>query len=223
MAIHLTHSGDHPDDTGYYKSILHELVEMAADLARIAHHQAKRQAEREAEAAAAAIPPIPAANDRFPDPNIAFDRIARVIRRTIALARQLEEPPKRPTTKDATPDRIAARKRILRRVEDIIHRNAKPADAAPLRAELRERLDAPDLEDDIDARPVADIIEDILHDLHLSHSAESWRRRTPADIETLRTQAAAIPQTWIKREIDNPPPAARPRSPPPKRMFHIRA
>ena len=184
------------DEAAYYKAILHELVDMAADIARTVHQQARRQAARAAEAQTAALPPPPAANDREPDLTVAFDRIARTIRRTIALAQSLDLPPK-PAAARATPDRIAARKRILRRVENEIHREAKPGEQAALRAELRERLDSPDLADDLETRPIEQIIADICRDLQIAFpSSDHWKRRTPSDIEALRRQAAAIPETW---------------------------
>lgn len=181
------------DDAAYYKRVLHDLIDMGNDLARIVHDQAKRQAGEKAEAATAVLPPIPAANDRYPDLTVAFDRIARSVRRTILLAQKLEEP-----APNHSPNRfrIAARKRILRTVEDTIKREAKTEDRPALRAELLDRLDAPDLEDDIDTIPIEDIITDICRDLHLTFKTEAWSRRTPNDVEALRQTAASIPPTW---------------------------
>jgi hypothetical protein len=100
-------------DAQYYRRVLHDLIDIGADLARLIHRQAQLQAE----------PTVPAANPRAEnsasgtsdtaqtmapppavtmDPTIAFDRIARAVRRTIMLAQKLAEP---------TPVHIAARPR----------------------------------------------------------------------------------------------------------------
>ena len=99
----------------------------------------------------------------------------------------------------AAPDRTAARKRILRAVEDTLgrqdyddsYRNCDPTEA--LHAELLDRMDAPDLDRDIESRPIDDIIKDILRDLGLAAlpGTRPWKRRTPADIALLNARAAA--------------------------------
>ena len=75
------------EDAQYYRRVLHELIDMGTSLARATHQQATRTP------APSKIP----ANDPAPDPTIAFDRIARCVRRTIALARTLSEPPPAPS------------------------------------------------------------------------------------------------------------------------------
>ncbi len=62
-----------------------------------------------------------------------------------------------------------------------------------LRAELRDRMDAPDLEDDITTRTVANIITEICRDLGLDAlpGTHPWTRRTPDDIRQLCARAAA--------------------------------
>ncbi len=54
-------------------------------------------------------------------------------------------------------------------------------------------MDAPDLDADITARPIDDIIKDILRDLGLAAlpGSRPWKRRTPADIAELNVRAAA--------------------------------
>jgi hypothetical protein len=180
------------ESTGFYLQVLHELINMGTDLARAVHQQAT------AEPAADAAPTSAAA----PDPTIAFDRIARTIRRTIALARHVAEPlPERAASHDAARahKRTAARKQIIRAVEDAIQREAHGAtymdddEADGLRAELMDRLDGPDLDGfDLD-RPVADLIADICRDLGLAAApgTHPWKRRTPDDVATLCARAAA--------------------------------
>jgi len=127
----------------------------------------------------------------------AYDRISRAVRRCIALARSLNDPAYPP--KHPAPDRTAARKHILRAVEDTLqrqdyddsYRDCDPTEV--LHAELLDRMDAPDLDSDIANRPIDDIIKDILRDLGLAAlpGTRPWKRRTPADIEQLNARAAA--------------------------------
>jgi hypothetical protein len=169
----------------YYRGILHELIDMGADLARLVHGQATAQAAN----------PVPDSNDDIdarlaPDAVVAFDRISRAIRRTIGLARRLDEPVR---SEDPVRNRDAARRRILREVEDDLQRQAQDGrDTEMLHAELIERLDAPDLEDEIDHRPIADIILDIRRDMALSPmpGRSPWKRRSPADVARLCEYAA---------------------------------
>ena len=206
------------DNDAHYDEVLRELVDMATDIARIVHTQIIRHQQ----AATAALPPTTKpANDQFPDSTLAFDRIARTIRRTVLLAKKLPEigaSLRHPTPENPTLRRIAARKRILRNVEDVVQRNAKPHDLDTLPAELRERLDSPDLEDDIDHRPIADIVADICRDLRVAIPfAPNYKRRTPAQVETLRAQAAAIPDTWLEEKPRLTPNTASETLAPPRR------
>ena len=171
-------------DAQYYRGVLHALIDMGADLARLVHDQAKAQVE----AAAAAEPGAEPA----PDATVAFDRVARAVRRTVMLARTLDEPAPG-AADDRGQQRIAARKLIIRRVEDAIHREAKGSERESLHAELLERLDAPDLDDDIRTLPIGTIIDEIRTDLGLCSGIDTglWKRRTPADIATLYARAAA--------------------------------
>jgi hypothetical protein len=211
------HAADtHATDAQYYRHALHDLIDLGSDLARLLHQQASAQAAQQAITQAHAAPqdpapqpaPAPAPDALTPDTLIsiaaAFDRIARAIRRSIALARSLADPA--PPAKNPAQHRAAARRRILREVEDTIQRmspgsddadfdaaDADDASADALTAELHDRLDAPDLDDDVSSRPVADIITEICRDLGLAvlSGAHPWKRRTPADLEQLRARAAA--------------------------------
>ena len=202
----------HANDA-HYDQVLRDLVDMATDIARIIHTQITTRQQ----AATAALPSTPTpANDQFPDPTLAFDRISRCIRRTILLAKKLPGLGKEPQA-DNTLRRIATRKRILRKVEDVIQRNAKPQELDSLQAELRERLDSPDLEDDIDHRPLPDIVADICRDLRVAIPyANNYKRRTPAHVADLRDQAAALPESW-REEKPRLPPTNSPETPAPPR------
>ena len=198
MSAHPTHATN-PDDPGQpahpHRQALDELVTMGTDLARALHRQALIQAE----AAQAAVPPRPVPHAPHEPPaaalvtlTTAFDRIARAVRRCIALARKLDEPVR--ATPDPAHRRTAARRQVIRAVEDTIHRTAHEGDRAEtLHAELRDRLDDPDLDWDLAHRPIADIIADIRRDLGLASPPgdNAWRRRTPADIRDLHARAAA--------------------------------
>ena len=166
-------AADGAGDAAYYRRVLHELIEMGADLARMVHGQAQ------AEPAAAEAPALVAA----------FDRVARTIRRTIGLARRLDAPEAGLASRAGR--RLAVRRQIIRAVEDSIHELA-PERQSALEAELLERLDGPDLADDIDHRPVMEIIAEIRRDLGLSAvpGRPYCKRRNPAEIAVLCARAA---------------------------------
>ncbi len=177
------------EDAQYYRQVLHELIELGADLARTLHRQA-------AATPAAAPEPAPA-RALQPDPSIAFERIARTIRRTIALARKLSDPTQPRPAAHAAERRTAARKQIIRAVEDSIQRDAHSSEAEALHAELYERLETMDLDDDLDTLPIAEIIAAIRRDLGIAAhlpGTHPWKRRRPADVRALCARAAA-PQT----------------------------
>ncbi|MGI4946767.1 MAG: hypothetical protein ACRYHQ_40455 [Janthinobacterium lividum] len=145
------------------------------------------------------VPAPPPAPDALIKTAASFDQIARAIRRSIALAQSLDAPkqqqPARPPVQQ-TPDRTTARKRIIRAVEDVIQRppdNDECDDAEVLLSDFRERMDAPELDDDVRNRPAEDIIKEILRDLGLAAlpGSRPWKRRTQADIAALNARAAA--------------------------------
>jgi hypothetical protein len=81
----------------------------------------------------------------------------------------------------------------LRDVDDAIQRqDIEPDEQDNLRGELLERLDGPEVNDDLDHRPVAEIIADICCDLGIAAppGARPWQRRTPSDIAVLCERAA---------------------------------
>ena len=167
-------------DAPYYRRVLHELIDMGADMARLVHREAARL-----EADAAADRP---GAETVPGLAVAFDRITRAVRRTIGLAQRLDQR----ADAQAAGRRVAGRRQIIRAVEDSIQRWADAGEQGALEAELLERLDGPDLDDDLDHRPIADIIADICRDLGLAAPAgtQPWKRRTPGDIAMLCERAA---------------------------------
>ena len=207
------------EDAQYYRHILHELIEIGTDLARAIHRQATPKPNAEPGPEPAAAP--------APDPTLAFDRIARTIRRTIALARKLTEPAPQGPAQGSHQRRLAARKQIIREVEDTIHREAHgpeaEARAESLHAELYERLDTLDLDDDLDTLPIAEIIAAIRRDLGIaahinSRGISPWKRRTPADVRDLCARAAGprIAQPRIAPPRIAQPRIAQPGTAPPR-------
>ena len=200
---------------------------MGADFARLLHQQAT--APQPAQPATPAPQPTPAS---APASLIAlaasFDAIARTVRRSVALARTLDQPV--PPAKDPAHRRAAARKQVIRAVEDAIHRAANPdSDAAEsLTAELRDRLDAPDLDGDLATRPTAEVITEICRDLGLAAppGTSPWKRRTPADLQDLRTRAAAPtptrqPGTASRNPAPSAAPPEHPAAPPPPMLLSL--
>ncbi len=144
------------EDAQYYRQVLHKLVEIGSRLARAIDRQA---------APAPAPPPAPRT-----ELAVAFERVARTLRRTIALARKIADPaPQARAAEQAHQRRVTARKQIIRDLEDTIHREAhgRKAETEALHAELYERLDTMDLDDDLDTLPIAEIIAALRRDLGL--------------------------------------------------------
>ncbi len=198
-------------DTAYYRAVLHELIEIGATLARTLPQQATQPPAPEAA-------PTPATTA---DLAAAYERLTRALRRTIALARALDQPAPhgaiRPLTTrhtaprttppddtlddddapgappDLPPEHLrAARAHVAREVEAAIEHDAHDhADAAALRADLHERLDHPDFAWDVAERPIETIIADLCLNLGIS------------DIADLRA--------WAARTAELSPIAASPR------------
>jgi hypothetical protein len=186
----------HAQDALYYRDILHRILAVGADMMEMVQTEAKARIK---DAVPGATPAADAA--------IAYDRIARSMRRTILLARKVAEPVKAPDAR-AAPDRVAARKQIIRKIEDAIYRDGPEDAAESLKAEFLERLDAPEFEDDLGQRPIGEIIDEICRDLGIAGQIglNFWKRRTPEDVAWLSAYAArprgAAP---MPREDSEPP------------------
>ena len=174
-------AGDAPaSDVAHYLDVLQHLAELGVGLAQAIHDQAGD------DAAAAAEP---------------FDRVTRSVRRCILLAQKLQEPAA------ATPAQTLAvlRRKVLRSVEDSIDAVVL-AEAAPrVRAELLDRLDSPDLDDDLAVRPIGEVIAEIRRDLGINVDAAVYTpgvRRTPDDVAALGRAAKrrAAPRGASQRE-----------------------
>ena len=124
---------------------------------------------------------------------IPLERAVRTLRLTISLAQRIADPPKSRATRRRT---ALARADILREVADVIQRSAATDEQeASLLAELDERVDSPEMAEDLEDRPVQDLITELLRDFGLAHlpGTHPWARRTPADIRALKRHAARAP------------------------------
>lgn len=141
----------------------------------------------------------------------AYEAVSRAIRRNIALVEALDRPRAlEPALPDPAPRRVAARVRIIRGVEDAIATGARDrVHARTLTNELLDRLEDPELEGEIDTRPPEDILADILRDLRLA-TPFAGKRRTPADIATLRARAAGRPVPDLPEPEPEPKPEPEP-------------
>ena len=139
---------------------------------------------------------------------IQFDRLARTVRRTVLLVRRITEPvPVRPAARPSV-EPPNARRHVMREVEDVIQRRAETdQEEDALNAELLERMDGPDIIEDLGDRPTAAVIADLCRDLGIAHvpGTHPWKRRTPADIALLCARAAATPPPRPKPGPAPPP------------------
>ncbi len=204
-------STDHPtgqsgEDTQHCRRVLLNLVDIGNEIAEILGEEVRSHKYNPAPGPS----PVPAAA-------AAYATVAQSVRRTIMLHDKLGQPRK------SHPNRTAARKRIIRDVEDAIEHNAPEDEQETLHAELLERLDRPDLEDEIADRSVADVVTDITRDLGISGRDDSHRckRRIPHDIAILNARAEQLagagPSEKLLALLASAPP------PPPRRITPLTA
>ena len=171
------------EDVQYYRRLLHGLLDVCATVTQRLAARAETPPDTQSDTQ----------SNTGPEITLQIERLARTMRRTIAFARKVTEPPK-PRPIDPRPRRrFKARGRILRDVEDVIQRRAETdREARSLRNELRERVDAPDLLEDLDDCSIKDIVTDLMRDLGIAHipGTHPWARRTPRDIADLNARAA---------------------------------
>ena len=225
------------EDAQYYRGILHELVEMATDIARAVHRQATAEQPAAPTSGAAAQPQQPQP-DATPAPApalaIAFDRLARTVRRTIALARKLSEPDRAPPGPKPHPTNHCADCCPSAR-----QRRTDSAETDALHAEPCDRPEAPDFDadeglgDDLDEQSLADLIASLRHDTGLAtltdsqlrqrRTAQSAQAGTPGESCALCARGAGPtatqptttqPSTADPRPLPAPPP--RPGTGPPR-------
>jgi hypothetical protein len=196
-------------DSKYCAEVLLDLVDIGRELARMVLHEVQSQA---AAAVAAGDTTATPAQDGI----IAFERVARAVRRTVLLHDKVTDPNKKPLAAH----RVAARRKIIRDVEDAIHSAAPEDEQETLHAELMERLDRPELDDEIAQRSIGDIVTDINHDLGIAglYGSHPWKRRIPHDVALLNARAeqfsgAAPSEKLIALLASAPPRPPTPKSP----------
>jgi hypothetical protein len=216
---HSTNQVAEQDD--HYRNVIREMVDIGADLLRMVHKEAQQADAARLAAAKPSYDPstFPAAKSAS-DLAGAYDLIFRSMRRAILLDGKLAERPKAPSVQH----RIAARKRIIREVEDAIQRNAQGDQAEALHAELLERLDSPDLEDEIANRTIPEIVQNMCRDFGIAAlpGRHPWKRRMPHDIAILRARAEKLAADAPSAELTalltvapKPPPRRNPGNDPP--------
>jgi hypothetical protein len=206
------------EDLQFYRRALNTLVEIGVNLAfTVQQLEIHRKAD------------ISLSGSNTPEPpavfSLAFERISRSVRRTIHLAERIGQPPK---PAQPAKDRTHRRKRIIRAVEDTIERTTEKPDAERLNDEFQERLDTEEFDDDLETRPLADLIAEICSDLGVAEIPQppraekskpredeissapsaanphpSGKRRTPEDLKILAARAAALPT--FPRPLPPPP------------------
>jgi len=179
----LTAAERHAQRAERYLQVMDDLIDFTGRMMNLV----ETQAEKEVEIAARLSEPAP-------DFTVAVDRMTRMQRRNLFLARKLNDWSIAPQAAVADRRRLAARRQIIREVEDAIESDAPEAEAESLHAEFMERLDSPDFEEDFETRPAADIITDIRRDLGIAGQPDGgrkWKRRTPKDVALLCKRAVA--------------------------------
>ena len=166
------------EDAQYYRQVLHKFIAMGTDLAEAVHRQAL------AEPAAPQSQPEdePAAPNLSPQQAVTFDRLARTVRRTIALARKLSEP-----VREAPGSKLRPKERCT-----------DCAETDALHAEPCERPEAPDFDadedlgDNLDEQSLADLIASIRRDTALAtlSDAELRQHRTPPSTQGSAQESA---------------------------------
>jgi hypothetical protein len=163
------------EDAQYYRQVLHKFIAMGTDLAEAVHRQALAEPAAAPQSAPHSQPEDePAAPNPSPKQAITFDRLARTVRRTIALARKLSEP-----GREAPGPKL----RLKECPPEECRTDCAETDA--LHVEPCERPEEPDLDadedlgDDLDEQSLADLIASIRHDSGLAtlSDAQLWKSR----------------------------------------------
>jgi hypothetical protein len=163
----------------------------------------------EGRAAAAVDEAAPMALD---DVALAYDRVARAVRRTIALQSEriahLQAPDAVPASRDeATTERKATVGHIVRRLANKQHR---PDFTDRIGREARDWLEDENIYGDILAHPVSEIIDWICRDLGLS---PDWVRLAQEAWAQEELQSGAVGYPLKGHKALDPPMVARPFSP----------
>jgi hypothetical protein len=143
--------------------MLQDLAEIGMDLARSVQRQAHEQAAADLDAAALGL---------------AFSRIARAVRQTVALEARLAEDRQAKTAAriaSQTHTRAAHRRRDVRAVvAQAIEADAADSDVEDLLLDLEERLADRDNEADFAERPIGELVARICRDLGVTPDWSLW-------------------------------------------------
>jgi hypothetical protein len=171
----------HEQSARHLHAMLLGLAEMGVELAALYVQQAKDQIYAGSPGAGPS-----------PECAAAYNGVTRSVRQSAMLAQKLLEPAPARKADDEAARKISQRKTIIRRIEDSLYRDAPEDQADTLHAELLERLEDPEFDDELGHRPTDEIVNEIRADLGIlgSDSLDYWKRRTPADIAVLSARAA---------------------------------
>lgn len=145
-------------------AILGQLAEIGLTLAQAIERQVG-EAGQDARATASAA--------------VAYGRVARAVRLTIALQSRLIADARAPAEADLDRQRAERRTRIARIVGRAVDAELGPVSAAFRKPEIRERLEHDDIYGDLLARPASEIVAEVCEDLGVSPdwaqlAAEAW-------------------------------------------------
>ncbi len=190
------------EDAQYYRQVLHKLIAMGTDLAEAVHRQAFAEPAAAPQSAPHSQPEDePAAPSPSPKQAITFDRLARTVRRTIALARKLSEP-----ARDAPGPKLRLNKCPHERRTNCAETDAPNAEPW---AEPCERPEGPDcdadedldddLDDDLDEQSLADLIASLCHDTGLATLTDAELRQHPTPPKAQGSAHEGVPSEMCDR------------------------
>ncbi len=164
-----------PEDSLYYRGALREVVDMSLAQARRLNQQTIE-----------APPGKPA-----PDITIPLERVTRIIRYTIGLARKVAEPLPAAPTASTSHEHTKTRDHIIREVEDVILDHFKGRAFKNFRDDLFCYLEKPDFERMIGKRPIPELITELARHLGLAglHGPEPLRYHTDEALEEIEERA----------------------------------
>ena len=201
-------------DVQHHRGVLNALIDMGAQLATAVHAKAMCAIEAPNPTPPPAHPemqdPTKSQDTAAPDLTIAFDRVARTVRRTILLARHVAEPPKaaRPY---AARGRIGRTRKPLDRASKDVTSGAASGQANPDSHDTPESLERPERPErlelsELDAREIAETFAKEIGDRRIEAIIAEIRRdlgqqeelpgnapphSTPASMASRRTRPAA--------------------------------
>jgi hypothetical protein len=184
-------------------AMLNELAEIGMTLARRLGREVETPAPQDAKAA---------------DPTLAFDRVARAVRHSLALQSKLVADLKalEEGRVPARPNAAGARKQAVQHIIANVVRTVTVGSANQssrierFRPEIDERLDDDVLYGDLMTRPLSELVADICRDLGLDPDWSSLATEHWAQAEIAGGHVG-----WPLKDLGNPPPPGPVARPPP--------